>query len=58
MMELYANWRRHYRTPEEMLGFLEAIAPERYQVHLSNEYFDTPPLGRGVIGFLMVYKAG
>lgn len=56
MMELYSNWRLRYRPCEELLGFLEAIAPNRYQVSLTNEFFDEPPLQRGVIGFLMVTK--
>lgn len=56
MMELYSNWQLRYRSHTEMLGFLEAVAPDRYQVSLTNEYFEDQPLSRGVIGFLIVTK--
>ncbi|MFN8489235.1 MAG: hypothetical protein U0350_16760 [Caldilineaceae bacterium] len=56
MMELYSNWQLKYRTPQEILTFLNAIDSNRHEVYLTNEYFDDPPLPRGAIGFLIITK--
>ncbi|MFN8446164.1 MAG: hypothetical protein U0175_35570 [Caldilineaceae bacterium] len=56
MMECYSNWQLHYRTYAELFGFTESLELESYKVTLTNEYFDTPPLQRGTIGFLLIHK--
>lgn len=56
MMECYSNWQLHYRTYADLFGFTESLDLESYKVTLTNEYFDTPPLQRGTIGFLLIHK--
>jgi len=57
MMELYSDWHLIYRTPDEIIDFLDDVSTQRYSVQVTNEYFgQEQPAERGAIGFLIVGK--